>query len=162
MLVWRVRAKDSRERLTAYDRRTPHPNERNDKNYGSFTLELKDYLWECKENCLDKIMSLRRCKSSAHGATECWVATKFRLCFFLHIAQEKQPRNGLRARLRVVSHLADAADVVSPQERPRGWAKWQEDSILMVFGIPKGKQTPGKKKKRKKIQAQQAKCWMAS
>lgn len=46
--------KDGQKQVTAYEKLTPHPNERNDKNYSSFTLEPKDYLWGCKENCLGR------------------------------------------------------------------------------------------------------------
>lgn len=48
------------------------------------------------------------------------------------------PRKTARTRkchvpLHVVSNLAASDDDVSPQERPKERAKWQEDSILMVL-----------------------------
>lgn len=99
-----------------------------------------------------QIIRLCHCQ---YTATECWEATKFEQ--FLHIAaRKKQQGNVFRVALQVVSNLA--ADYVSPQERLQGWAKWQEDTTLMVlevFGIQKCKQTPEKYR-------QQAKSWMDS
>lgn len=95
-------------------------------------MELKDYLWGWKRKLFRQIIPLRCCKSPVYRATECWEGPKFFFCFFfyriyLHIAQEKQPGNGLRRPLQVVSNLA-VDDVGPPQEWPQGWAEWEGDS----------------------------------
>lgn len=50
----RVCMKGGQGQVTAYERWTLHPNEKNDKNDSAFMLKLKDYLWGMQRNCLDR------------------------------------------------------------------------------------------------------------
>lgn len=165
---------EGKERVIAYASRTLSPDERNDKNYSSFKLELLGLKWAVTEKFKDYLYGnhvdvytdnnpLVHLNTAGLGAVEQrWVAQLANFDFTLKYRPGKDNSNAdalsRRPPEETSSHvMATTEDGV--QKEPEGWAERQEEDPTLNAVKAMIQQPNSTQRYKSKLLKAYSKCW---